>query len=524
MGFEERFIPSEEHWRASEQLNDALSEAVDFSAAIRDGLGILLAALDRPGAAFYMPRFCRHVTQDWTFLGTPPAWERSLSEPSSALSQVFNLVLQSGQVAPGDSGLNLAAAFPLPVSENLAGALLVYGAVIEPAEYSAWRALLRPFTRWATLHIRASGADKDTPTYFDLLRSRNTLRAMFDNFPSSIYIINRDFSLAAVNSTRAARAGKEPAHFVGRRCYEALFQRSEPCLGCRAAETLASGASTQRLSRYWFDADHFAELEINSFPILDENDTVVQAILMEADVTEKRNLEANLVQSEKLAAVGQLAASLAHEINNPLTAIIANAQLLRRDIPAGANDLLDSVKLIELAGLRASQAVRNLLGIARKERYELVPTDLNDTLHNALSLIQHELVGRPVQISLSLEDDIPRVLASQDQLQGVWINLLLNAIDAIDKNNGVISINSYYTGSEFRVVITDNGKGIGDDHLARIFEPFYTTKSAGRGTGLGLSVCQRVIRQHGGDIRVESQPGSWTRFTVVLPGAPGNTT
>ena len=518
---EQQFTPGETHWRAIERLSDALAEAADFAAAIQAGLNILLAALDRPGAALYMPIFCQHVTSSWTLSGLPPAWERDLAEPSSALGQVLDQVLRAGAVVPGSAAPGLAAAFPLRAGGDVAGALLVHGAVIPPAEYGAWLALLRPIARWATQHIRASGAEDGAPSYLDLLRSRNTLRAMFDNLPSSIYIINRDFTLAAINSTRAARAGQEPAHFVGHRCYEAFVQRGEPCPGCRAAETINSGLATQRLNRYWFDADRFIELEISSFPILDEKDAVIQAILIETDVTEKRNLEANLVQSEKLAAVGQLAASLAHEINNPLTAIIANAQLLRRDIPPGANDLLDSVKLIEMAGLRAAQAVRNLLSIARKERYELAPIDLNDTLHNALSLIQHELVGRPVQISLSLEDGIPPVFASQDQLQGVWINLLLNAIDAIDKKNGEISINSHYTGSQFQVAITDNGKGISADHLARIFEPFYTTKSAGRGTGLGLSVCQRVIRQHGGDIRVESQPGSWTRFTVVLPGPQG---
>lgn len=515
---EHQFIPAEAHWRAIERLSDVLAEAADFAMAAKAALEILLSALDRPGAALYMPRFCQQVTCDWTSSGLPPAWEHDLTAPSSALGQVLDQVLKTGEVVPGGAEIGLAAAFPLHAVDDVAGALLVYGAVIPTVEYGAWLALLRPLARWATVHIRASRVDDGAPSYLDLLRSRNTLRAMFDNLPSSIYIINRDFTLAAVNSARAARAGQEPAQFVGRRCYEAFFQLAEPCPGCRAVETLHNGIATQRLNRYWFDADRFIELEISSFPIQDEKDAVIQAILIETDVTEKRNLEANLVQSEKLAAVGQLAASLAHEINNPLTAIIANAQLLRRDIPPGADDLLDSVKLIEMAGMRASQAVRNLLSIARKERYELAPVDLNDTLHNALSLIQHELVGRPVQISLSLEDGIPPVFASQDQLQGVWINLLLNAIDAIDKKNGEISINSHYTGSEFQVAITDNGKGISADHQARIFEPFYTTKLAGRGTGLGLSVCQRVIRQHGGDIRVDSQPGSWTRFTVVLPG------
>lgn len=114
---------------------------------------------------------------------------------------------------------------------------------------------------------------------------------------------------------------------------------------------------------------------------------------------------------------------------------------------------------------------------------------------------------------------MPRVVASQDQLQGVWINLILNAIDAIDKETGLISITSIYNGSEFQVTIVDNGKGIPADHLPRVFEPFFTTKLPGRGTGLGLSVCMRAIRHHGGNLQVDSQMGKWTRFTISLPGS-----
>jgi two-component system NtrC family sensor kinase len=311
--------------------------------------------------------------------------------------------------------------------------------------------------------------------------------------------------------------GQKPNQIVGRKCYEKLYQRTSPCAGCRVGETFATGENTSRVTRFWINNDKFIEWDISTYPIFDEKNVVHQTIIVEQDVTDKRNLESNLIQSEKLAAVGQLAAGVAHEINNPLTAIIANAQILRREIPADNVDQLDSVNLIELAGTRASQVVRNLLGIARKEKYELEPTDLNETLQNALTLVQHELVGRPIHIKLDLAEHLPQVLASQDQLQGVWINLILNAIDALDKDTGEISVTSRCIGSQLEVSIMDNGKGIPADYLARVFEPFFTTKAAGRGTGLGLSLCMRVVRQHSGNIQVESQVDKWTRFTVLLP-------
>jgi two-component system NtrC family sensor kinase len=358
------------------------------------------------------------------------------------------------------------------------------------------------------------------PSYQDLFNSRNTLRALFDSLPIAIYIIDQSYSLVAINISRAARVGEKPSLLVGRKCYEKLYRRLSPCPGCRAEDTFDSGKNSIRISREWIDDEKFLEWEMSTFPIFDsETQSVpVQTIVVEQDITEKRNLEANLIQSEKLAAVGQLAASVAHEINNPLTAIIANAQILRREIPEDNPDIVDSVKLIEMAGTRASQVVRNLLGIARKEKYEFSPIELNESLQNALSLVQHALVGRPIRVQLDLAENLPPVVASQDQLQGVWINLLLNAIDALDKPKSEISISSRYIRGQFQVSIMDNGKGIDEEHRARVFEPFFTTKSAGRGTGLGLSVCLRVIKYHGGDILVESQLGNWTRFTVVLPG------
>jgi signal transduction histidine kinase len=214
---------------------------------------------------------------------------------------------------------------------------------------------------------------------------------------------------------------------------------------------------------------------------------IVQAILLEQDVTEKRRLEATLAQSEKLAAVGQLAAGLAHEINNPLTAIIANAQLLQRELP-GDDDKLELVDLITRAGARATQVVRNLLDLARKEHYDFAPVDLNETLNRALKLLQHELVARSVNLDFEPSGDLPAVMASQDHLQGVWINLLSNAVDALENGTRDLHISTRQQGNEVRVIISDTGKGIPPERLPRIFEPFYTTKAPGRAPPVSRSV------------------------------------
>jgi two-component system NtrC family sensor kinase len=244
------------------------------------------------------------------------------------------------------------------------------------------------------------------------------------------------------------------------------------------------------------------------------------AIIQEMDITEKRILESNLIQSEKLAAVGQLAAGVAHEINNPLSAIIANAQIQLQMTPEDDDDKIEAFKLIEAAGLRASRVVHNLLSISRKESQNFEPTNVNETIQNALLLIQYELVKQNIRIDTELSEQLPLILAHKENIQSVWINLFLNAIDAIaaaKRPEGVINIKTSSTDSEIHVVISDNGIGIEPEKVNKIFEPFYTTKASGHGTGLGLSVCMRTIREHQGNITVESKPDQGTHFIISLP-------
>ncbi len=349
-----------------------------------------------------------------------------------------------------------------------------------------------------------------------LMHSRNVLRALFDSFPDSLYIVDQNYLLTAVNMARARRTKQHPNQLVGKPCYQALFGRAEPCPECRVRVSLARGENTSRTRRERQASGEILEWEIYSYPIRNSENQVVQAILLEQDITDKLHLELTLAQSEKLAAMGQWAASLAHEINNPLTAIIANAQLLRKEIPP-EDDKHELVELIALAGERANQVVRNLLDLARKDEYLFGPTDINQTIRKSLDFLQHELAARAINLIYEPAESLPLVNASPDHLQGVWLNLLTNAMDSTEDLPGEIRISTALKANDVQVVIEDNGRGIPAERLERIFEPFFTTKAPGRGTGLGLAVCDRIIKQHGGRILVESQPGLGTRFTVILP-------
>ena len=413
---------------------------------------------------------------------------------------------------------------PIVVNSKTIGAITIYNSPHTPLD-SFDQGLLVSLTTSLSNSIynnqliqqlKIANADLEASGW-ELLNSRNTLRALFDSIPASFYIIDRNYSLVAINRSRATRVGTAPNLLVGKRCYEALYHLNDPCPGCEVGDTFYNGMLTNRTQRFWGENDTATEWEISTYPIIDNNDLVIQAILFEQDVTEKRHLETELIQSEKLAAVGQLAAGVAHEINNPLAAVIANAQILMQDLPQKETDWIESVKLIETAGQRAGNVVKNLLGLARKELYEFLPIDLNESIQNSLNLLSHELLTHPVVINFDAGEGFPKLVASKENMQSVWINIIMNAIEAIDGKEGEINISTRYKDGEFVIQIRDNGPGIPENQVGKIFEPFFTTKSPVKGTGLGLSVVHRIIKSHGGRIMVESQVGRGTQFTIILP-------
>ncbi len=352
---------------------------------------------------------------------------------------------------------------------------------------------------------------------WEILNSRNTLRTFFDNIPNSIYVIDRSYTILIINTRRSERVKKTPQELVGSKCYAALYGNSAPCALCRVSEAF-DGIPAVRNLREWGPKETFIHWEITTIPIRENTNLVNRAIVFDVDITEKWILEAGLIQSEKMATIGQLAANVAHEINNPLAAIIANAQLLLRDLPEADEDTIEALKLIETAGARAAKIVGNLLKSARKEkRDEFEEISINETILDAISMANFEIRNRNVTVKLELSEGMPNIFAHQNQLKGVWINLIMNALGAIESTKGFIFISTRYENEEYRIVFSDNGKGIAPEHQEHIFEPFFTTKEASKGTGLGLSVSLQVIKEHHGTIDFESRPGKGTKFIVILP-------
>ncbi len=232
-----------------------------------------------------------------------------------------------------------------------------------------------------------------------------------------------------------------------------------------------------------------------------------------------RRTQEQLLHSEKLAAVGQLISGVAHELNNPLTAILGYSQLLTSSGQMGQQGIEYADKLYKQAR-RTHRIVQNLLSFARQHKPERVPVQINQTLEETLALRDYDLRMHNVRIHLDLAENFPVTSADPHQLQQVFLNMMNNAVDAILEHSteGDIWVRTALNGDRLCIEITDSGPGVKD--ASRVFDPFYTTKPVGKGTGLGLSICYGIITEHGGTIRVRNIPSRGASFTVELPFQP----
>jgi PAS domain S-box-containing protein len=239
-------------------------------------------------------------------------------------------------------------------------------------------------------------------------------------------------------------------------------------------------------------------------------------LLVMEDITEKTQLEEQLMQAEKLSSLGLLAAGVAHEINTPLTGISSYAQILLKENGEDAERRREILEKIEKQTFRASEIVGGLLSFSKLGGNEFTAVDINQVIHDSLSLLDHQFDRSRVKVTSDLGEDIPPVYGNTGKLQQVFVNLFLNARDAMP-SGGELGIQTAMGDSTVVVDISDTGGGISQENLKRIFDPFFTTKGIGKGTGLGLAVSYGIIQEHGGGIFVESDAGKGTRFTLKLP-------
>ncbi|HEY3129163.1 MAG TPA: ATP-binding protein [Acidobacteriota bacterium] len=256
-------------------------------------------------------------------------------------------------------------------------------------------------------------------------------------------------------------------------------------------------------------------VNLHFVPFVSRDDVVSGTLLVIDDVTQKVRLEDQLVQAEKLTSLGVLAAGVAHEVNTPLAGISSYTQMLLKELPAG-HPYYPILKKMETQTFRASDILNNLLNFARLSGTDFRELNLNHLVMETVSLLDHQLKKQNIQVSMELDPTLPGTYGNSGKLQQVFMNLLLNAKDAMPQG-GQIQLRTERLEGSIQVVIKDNGVGIEKEHIKRIYDPFFTTKDVGRGTGLGLSISYGIIQEHSGNIRVESEPGKGTEFTLQFP-------
>jgi signal transduction histidine kinase len=226
-----------------------------------------------------------------------------------------------------------------------------------------------------------------------------------------------------------------------------------------------------------------------------------------------------LIQSEKMAAFGQLGAGIAHEVKNPLAGILGYTQLSLRKAEKGT-PLHKNLLIIEKETKRCKEIIENLLKFARQEKFNPELVDINQVIEDAATIVDHQLGIHQIRLEKELAPGLPQIMGNANQIQQVLMNLMINAQQAMDGAPGVVRLGSRLLDPEhIEVRVSDNGPGMSGEVKTRLFEPFFTTKSAGEGTGLGLSVSFGIIKEHGGEIRIESEPGAGAKFIITLPVA-----
>lgn len=343
-------------------------------------------------------------------------------------------------------------------------------------------------------------------------QSKRHLQAIFDGIQDRLSIQAPDYQILRVNRGVIEKYRTTYQELIGRKCYEAYYQRSLPCERCPAAVTIATkqpSSSTMKIP------EDDITLRVFSYPILDEKGDLSSVIEYAHDITEEQRLQEQLIQSEKLAGIGTLASGVAHEINNPLSGIIgmAEASLEEEDISTIRSYLTDILN----CGQRISEIVRGLRSycrIAKQEEQTLI--DLNDVLEESLKMVLLAVKTSSVEVIKKFQPT-DKLVANLGEIQQVLTNLITNAFQAMDGKGGILTLSTRSLKDSVEVKVSDNGIGIPQKYLSKIFDPFFTTKKTGEGTGLGLNIVYRIATKYGGAIDVESKEGSGTTFTLRFP-------
>lgn len=388
-----------------------------------------------------------------------------------------------------------------------------------------------------------------------------------DNIAEGILVLSREFKIIFANKKIMSLSGLRESEVIGNFCYKVTHHREEPCQPpydiCPIQKILETGKPITVLHTHFDKEGNEFYAEVSAYPVKDEKGEVVQFVHIARDVTDRVKAERTLalaveaekkktaelekaykqleemqdmlIQAEKLNAVGRLASGVAHEVRNPLGIILQGINYIENKLSPQEEDSIKVLDMMKDNIKRADKIIRSLFDFSKVTDLSLQPEDINSILENSLELVNQRIRFERIEIIKETKQDIPKVLVDKNRIEQVFINLFLNALEAMPAGGRVI-VRSYDTKLEKignktdrrsedyfnlgeRVVIVeieDTGIGIPEENLKRIFDTFFTTKGPRGGAGLGLSVSRNIIELHQGLIEVKSQLGKGTKITITL--------
>jgi PAS domain S-box-containing protein len=346
----------------------------------------------------------------------------------------------------------------------------------------------------------------------NIRESKRNLEAIFDGIQDLLSIQSPDYEILRVNRAVIRKYQTTFNELIGKKCYEAYYQRTSPCDKCPVSVTIQTQQPSFSIMKFP-DAD--TTLRTFSYPILDEKGGLTSVIEYVQDITEEHQLQEQLIQSEKLAGIGTLASGVAHEINNPLSGIIGMAEIaLEEEDPfENKNHLTDILNCAH----RISEIVKGLRSYSRLAKNgEQSLMDINEVLEESLKMVHLVLKNTSAEVIKTLQP-IEKIEANPGEIQQVFTNLITNAFQAINGEGGKLILSTRSLKDSVEVKVGDTGMGIPAKYLKKIFDPFFTTKNPGEGTGLGLNIVYRIVTKYEGTIDVESKEGVGTTFTIKFP-------
>jgi two-component system cell cycle sensor histidine kinase/response regulator CckA len=350
-------------------------------------------------------------------------------------------------------------------------------------------------------------------------------QALLNGIPDGLTLLSPDLKVLWTNTVSSDVFGMEPSELMGRPCYKLRHGRDLPCEGCIVLYSFVSGETAERIVY----PPNGRILELRVVPVKDESGAVVKVIEVGRDITEHKKLEQQLLQSQKMEAVGQLAGGIAHDFNNILSATIGFASLMLMKME-GDNPLRHYVEQIISSSEKAAVLTQSLLAFSRKKIMSPQAVDLNEVIKIGQKLLLR-LIREDIELKMELCPETLTVMADGIQLEQVFMNLVSNARDAMPNGGAVLIRTEPFTmddtfthshgygkpGDYACISVSDTGVGMDEKTREKIFEPFFTTKELGKGTGLGLAMVYGIIKQHDGYINVYSEEGRGTTFKLYLP-------